>query len=785
MIELKGKYNKDCKIFADDIEESAYSLIQNILDEKATKDVPVRIMPDVHAGVGIVIGFTCPMTKFVNPDWIGVDIGCFTGDTKIKLTDGRDLSFNELIEENNKGIKNYCYSINKSGNISISRVRNPSKTRITTELCYVTLDNDELIKCTPDHKFLMRDGTYKEAKDLSPNDSLMPLYIDIAKNVNVDHEYRSSLNNYLTVYNPRHDNYKFIHYLADEYNKRKGMLRTPKENSWVRHHIDFNKYNNNPNNVVRYGYVEHWKLHHDNIGILIKKGKFGGNYPEEIHPGLHSRAGSIGMSKNWENKDFRDRHNERQSKRCKDPYFTKRSLLARIVKVLDEIKLNNLEINEENYSRVKSQNKILRHHPSYKYAVKFSKDNCNLDISDLTLDSKFITNHKVKSIEIKEVPPINVYCLVNQEFNNFALSSGVFVHNCGVETHELSLSDDINLELIDSQIRDVIPMGLNLRSKSILNEKEFIKKFKRNVSSFHSKYTEHTGVNYDLPVINEKYITSTLKRLHMEPEVFYKSIGTLGGGNHFIELGKDLNGKIWLTIHSGSRNLGIKVWKYHTNQAKIQKDSNDPEYSKELEKIKNNTSDKSQIPKLIEELKDSLEMGVNKKFLRGEYLFNYLIDMIFAQTYAEFNRDAMRLEICKKLHCVVMDSVKSIHNYIDFDDFIIRKGAIRSYKNEMVVIPFSMKDGLIIGEGKSNEDFNYSASHGAGRVLARGKAKELLSMEEFKEKMKGIYSTSVVPETLDESPMAYKDPEIIEILLEPTVKVTNRVIPILNIKSID
>lgn len=431
MIELKGKYNKDCKIFADDIEESAYSLIQNILDEKATKDVSVRIMPDVHTGVGIVIGFTCPMTKFVNPDWVGCDIGC------------------------------------------------------------------------------------------------------------------------------------------------------------------------------------------------------------------------------------------------------------------------------------------------------------------------------------------------------------------GVETHELSLSDDINLELIDSQIRDVIPMGMNLRSKSILNEKEFIKKFKRNLSSFHSKYTEHTGINYELPTINEKYITSTLKRLHMEPEVFYKSIGTLGGGNHFIELGKDLNGKIWLTIHSGSRNLGIKVWKYHTNQAKIQKDINDPEYSKELEKIKNNTSDKSQIPNLIEELKDSLEMGVNKKFLRGEYLFNYLIDMIFAQTYAEFNRDAMRLEICKKLHCVVMDSVKSIHNYIDFDDFIIRKGAIRSYEGEKVVIPFSMKDGLIIGEGKSNEDFNYSASHGAGRVLARGKAKELLSMDEFKEKMKGIYSTSVVPETLDESPMAYKDPEIIEILLEPTVKVTNRVIPILNIKSID
>lgn len=431
MIELKGRYNKDCKIFAEDIEESAYSLIQNILDEKATKDVPVRIMPDVHAGVGIVIGFTCPMTKFVNPDWVGCDIGC------------------------------------------------------------------------------------------------------------------------------------------------------------------------------------------------------------------------------------------------------------------------------------------------------------------------------------------------------------------AVESHELSLSGDLNLELIDSQIRDVIPMGMKVRSKSILNEKEFIRELRRNINSFHSKYTVHSGINYDIPTINEKWIESTLKRLHMEPSVFYNSIGTLGGGNHFIEIGKDLNNKYWLTIHSGSRNLGIKVWKYHTNQAKLQKDSKDPEYSMELEKIKNNTSDKSQIPRLIDELKDKLEMGVNKKFLRGEYLFNYLVDMVFAQTYAEFNRESMKSEICRRLKCQVSDSIKSVHNYIDMNDFIIRKGAIRSYEGERLVIPFSMKDGLIIGEGKSNEDYNFSASHGAGRILARGKAKETLTMEKFREEMKGIYSTSIVPETLDESPMAYKDPEIIEILLEPTVKVTNRVKPILNIKSID
>ena len=557
MIELKGRYNKDCKIFADDIEESAYSLIQNILDEKATKDVPVRIMPDVHAGVGIVIGFTSPMTKFVNPDWVGCDIGCFHGDTEVKtIINGDRLSdeipfprkglikFSDLYEKFKSGDEIEVFSRDDTtnyGNIHHSKVKNIWITKYVTELLCLEFpgfsDNQYkpiIVKCTPDHRFLLIGGKYKEAKDL--------------------------------------------------------------------------------------------------------------------------------------------------------------------VEGVDEIQA-------------------------------FFRSPIDVFRGSTTLTSK-------KIIQYDE--PIPVYDLeVDGEFHNFSITElNISVHNCGVETHELSLSDDINLELIDSQIRDVVPMGMNLRSKSILNEKEFIKKFKRNVSSFHTKYTEHTGINYELPIINEKYITSTLKRLHMEPEVFYKSIGTLGGGNHFIELGKDLNNKLWLTIHSGSRNLGIKVWKYHTNQAKNQRDSNDPEYSRELEKIKNTTSDRSQIPKLIEELKDRLEMGVNKKFLRGEYLFNYLIDMIFAQTYAEFNRDAMRLEICKKLHCVVMDSIKSIHNYIDFDDFIIRKGAIRSYEGEQVVIPFSMKDGLIIGEGKSNEDFNFSASHGAGRVLARGKAKDQLSMEEFTEQMK-------------------------------------------------
>ena len=216
---------------------------------------------------------------------------------------------------------------------------------------------------------------------------------------------------------------------------------------------------------------------------------------------------------------------------------------------------------------------------------------------------------------------------------------------CSVSTYKLSLKDeDISLPLFDTQIRDIIPMGTNIRKKSILDEKEFLKSFKRNLSSFHSKYTEHSGINYDLPTINEKWLTQMFKRIGIEPGVFYNSIGTLGGGNHFIEIGKNDKGDYFLTIHTGSRNFGLKVAKYHTNQAKFQKDSSDEEYSKRLDEIRDNTKDKSSIPELIKELKNELNLGVNKKYLREEFAFNYLVDMIMAQTYAQFNHDSIQRE---------------------------------------------------------------------------------------------------------------------------------------------
>ena len=162
-------------------------------------------------------------------------------------------------------------------------------------------------------------------------------------------------------------------------------------------------------------------------------------------------------------------------------------------------------------------------------------------------------------------------------------------------------------------------------------------------------------------------------------------------------------------------------------------------------------------------------------------MFDYLIDMLIAQYYAKINRETI-LKIVKDL-LNIEDTFSSVHNFIDFEDFIIRKGAIRSYNGEKMIIPFNMRDGILVCKGKSNEDWNFSAPHGAGRVLSRAQARNQLDMKEFADSMKGIYSSCVCKNTLDESPMAYKNPQKIEKLIEPTVKVIDRLKPVLNIKS--
>jgi tRNA-splicing ligase RtcB (3'-phosphate/5'-hydroxy nucleic acid ligase) len=240
------------------------------------------------------------------------------------------------------------------------------------------------------------------------------------------------------------------------------------------------------------------------------------------------------------------------------------------------------------------------------------------------------------------------------------------------------------------------------------------------------------------------------------------SIGSLGGGNHFIELGKDSKDNVWLTIHTGSRNFGLQIAQY------FQKKANEfcAEYFQDFGEL--NFIPKSR-PEYYEYLRAIQTAGYYANVNR-RVISNIIIDKFFKQVFPGIEEK---------------DSIECIHNYINLESKIIRKGAIRAEKDERVIIPFNMEDGLIIGKGLGNEKWNYSAPHGAGRILSRNKAKELLNLNDELNSMKkkGVYTTSLDESTLDESKGAYKDKDMILEMIKETVEVVEFVKPIFNFKS--
>lgn len=330
-----------------------------------------------------------------------------------------------------------------------------------------------------------------------------------------------------------------------------------------------------------------------------------------------------------------------------------------------------------------------------------------------------------------------------------------------------------SFEEIDRTIRDVVPMGFGINNKSITESEKQAFFDKANINlSFHDE-----RIFSKPPYVDEAYITKLCKKIGMDEKVFYNSIGSLGGGNHFIEIGKDSNNSLYLTIHSGSRNFGVKVCKYYAGLAKFDKEA----FSLKLEEIKK-TIPPQRLQEEIKRLKE--EFSIRNGYLSNIVMYNYLFDMSIAQTYASLNRQTIIKRISCALGWKTSSAIETVHNYINFDDLIIRKGAISAHENEIVVIPMNMADGILLCRGKGNPDWNYSAPHGAGRLFSRTTAKEKLLMETFKERMAEVYSTSVCESTIDESPMAYKSTDEIKELIEPTVDIIDTIRPLINIKAI-
>lgn len=336
---------------------------------------------------------------------------------------------------------------------------------------------------------------------------------------------------------------------------------------------------------------------------------------------------------------------------------------------------------------------------------------------------------------------------------------------CGMLCVELG-NINIDLERFDEIVNNCIPSGRNIREHKLLDFKK----------------------------INELYCLRELK----DTKKFNKAIGTLGGGNHFIELNIDNEGNKYLVIHTGSRNMGNQVAKYYQELAIELCSGKEEMFNKKAEIIKTYKEQgrKTEIQKALKELEK--EYKDNKPnlpselcYLEGKYRKMYLHDMDICQEYAICNRVNIAHEILKnyldkeQYRKFEWKMFETIHNYIDFEDNIVRKGSIRANKDELVIIPINMRDGSIIAVGKGNKDWNNSAPHGAGRIMSRKKAKEILRLEEFKKSMQGIYTTSVVEETIDEAPFVYKPMQEIIDNIKDTVEIKKIIKPIYNFKAKD
>ena len=348
--------------------------------------------------------------------------------------------------------------------------------------------------------------------------------------------------------------------------------------------------------------------------------------------------------------------------------------------------------------------------------------------------------------------------------------------------------NDNKLAEFEHKIRKVIPFGFDINKQTKIDVKVLIRSLNKAINTLCSKHPIFS--DYAISFTNEKDLEEWCKKLNMDYGVFLKSIGSVGGGNHFVEYdANDDLGKYGVCVHCGSRNLGQKVFKYWDKIAKslcVTKD----EMKILTEKVKSKNTDKK---KLQDELKAAKEEYLSTRipnFLSGEHLYRYLIDVCLAQEYARLNHEAIHSQIAdiyRKLSeggkCI--EEIYTVHNYVDMDDMILRKGAVRAYKDELLIVPFNMRDGISICEGKSNEDFNYTAPHGCGRILSRSRAKETLDVEEFKKQMAdaNIYTTTADNSTLDEAPNAYKPMEEIVRLIEPTVEIKYFMKPRMNIKA--
>lgn len=321
---------------------------------------------------------------------------------------------------------------------------------------------------------------------------------------------------------------------------------------------------------------------------------------------------------------------------------------------------------------------------------------------------------------------------------------------CGMHTTIMPSTIFPDFEKLDRVIHEYVPSGFNIR-----------------------KEPHH--------YIRNTHLDELLCRDSVDIERAKLSLGTLGGGNHFIEVDRDNDGRYYLVVHTGSRHLGVEVAEYYQNWAYDSLKQNHKNRRNYIIKSLRAQGREREIQKELSNL--TFDIPKDLSYVGGILFDSYLHDMKIVQEYARWNRIAIADDIRTFMGWGIEDDFETIHNYIDMDRMILRKGAVSAEIGEKLLIPMNMRDGSLICIGKGNPDWNYSAPHGAGRMMSRAEAKRKIEISEFEESMNGIYTTSVTEGTIDESPMAYKPMESIIENIGDTVDILKVIKPVYNFKA--
>lgn len=646
----------------------------------------VALMPDVHLGKGALVGSVIATKDAIMPAAVGVDIGCFTGDTLVPLANGKSYSLRELASWEQEFV---VYSCTETTKIAAARAT-ARLTRSNAELLKVILENGEEIKCTRDHQFMLRDGSYQEACNLKPGASLMPFYSKVDKD------------GYTLIQQPYSGRWQKAHWII----ARSGLLgKVPsfKSQRTVIHHKNFDQADNRPENLEFMGAHDHSTYHRS----LVER------------------------NTHWQSLEFENRRKQAIAAKASTlegyRYYSQRGT-KNIILYMQERPEHFKAAVAGNGERGKQF--LINYNTSEKGRAK-SKEIANRLYTCETCGEQIKTpiglhnhrryqhgyNHKVV-----EVIPLqerqDVYCLTVPEYGNFALSAGVFVHNCGmgaIKTPFVADHLEGKLKQIRLDIEAAIPVGFN--------ENKEAEKLVLNWQNWQDYKNLHPGV----------------QRLESKA---IKQMGSLGGGNHFLEVCLDTENQVWLMLHSGSRHIGNMLAQCHIGTAK------------ELAKL---TDTRLADPDLAYFIAGTPEFAA------------YWRDLQWAQDYARFNRDVMMVRFKRVIekHLAGGKPFKPLlevnchHNYaekeVHFGEnvYITRKGAVRARTEDYGIIPGSMGAKSFIVKGKGNAESYCSCSHGAGRLMSRNKAKNHFSLDDLIQQTTGVECRKDRG-VLDEIPGAYK-----------------------------